>query len=521
MFGVDLRSLAVFRIGMALVLLGDLLIRATDLKAFYTDNGVLPRAALLAKNPYPWTLSLHLWNGTPLFQALLFLLTACCALGLLVGYRTQWMTCLCWFLTASLHARNFLICQGGDDYLKMSLFWSMFLPLGARFSIDSALTFSREKVPTRLLSCASFALVAQTIILYISTATFKSRGGDWWEGTALYYVLNLDCFARGTAFLLLLFPGLLRYMTYAVLAYEFLGPFLLISPIWNGPLRTFGVFGFLLLHLGIMSSMAIGPFQWVSMAAITAFLPSWFWERVVVWKPPIPKSVQKILYDLRFRLPIRPLKIYPARSSWLFVLFFLVCVIWWDLSVLFPERCRLPATVEAVCHMTNITQSWAMFSPDITKTSGWFVIPGKLKNGSVVDLYHDGGPVRWAPPPLISSYFKNERWRKYLMNMRSKRMLAYRRDFSLYLCRNWNQSHGGDQTLGSLQVVFVGRHILPNYRTTAYERTTLWQAYCSPEGKVMGLPLPSLAIVQRADQPVDTSRKTIRKHRILMSPYAP
>ena len=47
-FGIDTRSLAVFRIGLALTILLDLVLRAQDLGAHYTDAGVLPRALLAA-----------------------------------------------------------------------------------------------------------------------------------------------------------------------------------------------------------------------------------------------------------------------------------------------------------------------------------------------------------------------------------------------------------------------------------------------------------------------------------------
>ena len=48
-YSLDLRSLALFRIALGAVLLGDLIWRARDLTVFYTDFGVLPRAALLDK----------------------------------------------------------------------------------------------------------------------------------------------------------------------------------------------------------------------------------------------------------------------------------------------------------------------------------------------------------------------------------------------------------------------------------------------------------------------------------------
>ena len=43
LFGADLRSLAVFRVVLAALVLTDLASRATDLYAHYTDRGVLPR----------------------------------------------------------------------------------------------------------------------------------------------------------------------------------------------------------------------------------------------------------------------------------------------------------------------------------------------------------------------------------------------------------------------------------------------------------------------------------------------
>src|SRR5215212_4986679 len=87
-FGADLRSLAVFRVVLALLVLADLANRATDLYQHYTDAGVLPRTVLMQELLSPWVFSLNLMNGEPYFQALLF---GVAALGMLVGYRTRLM----------------------------------------------------------------------------------------------------------------------------------------------------------------------------------------------------------------------------------------------------------------------------------------------------------------------------------------------------------------------------------------------------------------------------------------------
>ncbi len=40
---LDLRSLAFFRIGLSILVIGDLLSRILDIKVFYSDYGILPR----------------------------------------------------------------------------------------------------------------------------------------------------------------------------------------------------------------------------------------------------------------------------------------------------------------------------------------------------------------------------------------------------------------------------------------------------------------------------------------------
>jgi hypothetical protein len=47
------------------------------------------------------------------------------------------------------------------------------------------------------------------------------------------------------------FPELLALMTFGTYWFEALGILLLFSPVFTGPLRTAGVLGYVLLHVGI------------------------------------------------------------------------------------------------------------------------------------------------------------------------------------------------------------------------------------------------------------------------------
>src|SRR6185312_7530268 len=128
----------------------------------YTDVGLLPRAIAIVEYAQYGFLSLHLLGGTNVTQSVLFVIAAVFAVGLLLGYRTRLMTVVSWILLVSLHNRNPIILDAGDVLLRLLLFWSMFLPLGAAYSIDGVLTnLGARHPPTRIVSMASVALIIQ------------------------------------------------------------------------------------------------------------------------------------------------------------------------------------------------------------------------------------------------------------------------------------------------------------------------------------------------------------------------
>src|SRR5829696_6414192 len=277
-FGADLRSLALFRIVLAVLVLADLANRTTDLTAHYTDAGVLPRTALVEQILSPWAFSLNLMNGELFFQALLFCIAALAALGLLVGYRTRLMTVVVWVLLLSIQWRNPLVTGADGPLLRLLLFWAIFLPLGAYWSVDRALKDASQRFSTRFLSLATVGLFMQIAFVYWFTAALKS-GPEWRvDGTALYYALSLDQIASPFGHYLLNFPDLLTVMTFATFGLEALGPFLLFCPFFTGPVRTGAVMAFMSLHFGIWLSMPIGVFSLVAAFCMVCFLPSWFWD---------------------------------------------------------------------------------------------------------------------------------------------------------------------------------------------------------------------------------------------------
>jgi len=114
-FGFDLRSLALFRIALALVVLVDLSVRFSQVTAHYSGLGVLPLGSLSKVSASPFYWSIFALSDSVLVQSILFIVAIAIALLLLIGYHTRLATIATWALIVSLHHRNPLLLFAADD----------------------------------------------------------------------------------------------------------------------------------------------------------------------------------------------------------------------------------------------------------------------------------------------------------------------------------------------------------------------------------------------------------------------
>jgi len=137
---IDARSLGLFRIAMGAALIGDWVQRWTHLRAFYSNEGVLPNHAhlfsvLKQEQPRVWSF-LHAFStpGESGFGLLLILLVY---FLFLIGYKTRVFHVLSVLSLVSLTARNLLLSAPANDVAITLLTATAFLPCGSRFSFDS------------------------------------------------------------------------------------------------------------------------------------------------------------------------------------------------------------------------------------------------------------------------------------------------------------------------------------------------------------------------------------------------
>jgi predicted DCC family thiol-disulfide oxidoreductase YuxK len=297
-FSFDLRSLALFRLGLALVIIADLIIRFQDIPAHYSDAGLLPRTTLINEFLNPWYWSVHLVSGQVFIQQLLFIFALFLALLLLIGYRTRLVTIASWIMLLSLHNRNPALLFAGDDTLRAILFWAMFLPLGASYSIDSALNTSSKPLPKQVISGATVGFLFQICYIYMFSAWFKHQSPLWSEsGSAVYYALSFDQYATGFGQFLLTLKPLLPIMTFGALWFEWLGAFLLFVPWKNYFFRGIAIVSFILLHISFGLTFRIGIFPALCIAAWLAFIPTKAWDWLAKKTDNKARAGLKINYD--------------------------------------------------------------------------------------------------------------------------------------------------------------------------------------------------------------------------------
>ena len=230
------------------------------------------------------------------------------ALGFTLGYRTRFCAVATWFLVMSMQVRAGMVLHGGDDLLRVLLFWSMFVPLNGRFSLDRALNPDAKPLPLAHLSPGSLALIFQVCAMYWYTAAEKMHPVWLTERSAVYYALSLELFSTSIGRFLLGFPTLLPVITAATLVLELLGPILALLPVRTGALRLLVVGMFISFHIGIGLTMRLGLFPWVSVSAWFLFLPPEFWGFVGKKLAAIGSRLRALrrLPERLFQPPLRP-----------------------------------------------------------------------------------------------------------------------------------------------------------------------------------------------------------------------
>jgi len=477
---LDLRAIAIMRMAIASVLILDLFIRLSDLEAFYSDTGAVPLNMLFQ---YAWNdyyISVHTISGLWTVQFMLFMFSLFCAIMLFVGYRTTLFTVLSWFMLLSLHNRNWLILQGGDDLLRMVLFWGMFLPWGKRYSCDSLYEPEKNAEKT-FISVATVAYMLQISYLYTGSALLK--GPEWnTEFTALYYTYSLDQITYPITKYVYYFPELLKKLSALAYYIELLVPMLFFIPVKHAWLRLAGILIIILFHVMNGFTLFIGLFPLIGIATAMGMIPSMAIDRLEMIFSKLKERTKDSFNGIAQLISLFLLKKKSASilSSWqhkmrtAVLVFLTVFVFDWNFSNLAFVRSKLSDHLRFIGYTLRLDQSWGMFAPGVFKDDGWYVIEGITADGEHLNVLDDAKELNFFKPASVVGMFKNDRWRKYSENFIFTDHSFMRGYFCNYFKRIWNEQNLSKQ-ITTLNIIYMQELTLPDYKYSLPKKQLLWQ----------------------------------------------
>lgn len=238
---------------------------------WFSDAGVMraETAGLLMEPPLE---SIFQWIPTTpwvihVCLAILMLQSVCLLLG--VYSRFQAVCIFVWLV--SFQSRNPLILDGEDTVFRVFAFCLVFMPT------DYAWSLGRRWQGSSLTSIDAVSqawglrlMQLQMVLIYLSAAWSKFLGETWRDGSAMFYVYQMDdLFGRGPLPLSLLENEfMVRAATWSVLFVELVLPIALCFR----RTRPIAICVGIVLHLSMEYAMNLFLFQWVMIVGLLSFV---------------------------------------------------------------------------------------------------------------------------------------------------------------------------------------------------------------------------------------------------------
>lgn len=419
----------------------------------------MPREALPIKFGGLRHFSINVLSGSYWFQVLVFTAAFIATSLFILGAYSRISTFFTWILFLSIYNRNPLVVDGGDDAMKLFLFWFCFLPVASFFSVDK----KPEIKSNSLFSAASLAFIIQLGSIYFFSSILKTSP-QWREsGTALHYALALGVFTSRLGQLLLYYPEFLKVMTHITWWNELIVPLLLLIPFYTTFFRTFVVITFIGFHIGLAIFMDLGPFPYVMISAWLALLPSWIWDLKFFTK--LQNSFENVFSKLSLKFNTRQLAFPTFKTNTLTNLICFALTIYitlWNIRGTNYGKFEpyFSGHLNFIGNAIRLDQYWALFAPQPSRDGGWYLLSGQLANNSIINL-ETKKPIDFKRPKRTASYYKDFRWKKYYLNTWLKINSEYRKYYANYLCKNWNSTHAGDEKLKEVKIIFMLENTLP------------------------------------------------------------
>ncbi|WP_127531287.1 DCC1-like thiol-disulfide oxidoreductase family protein [Paenibacillus kobensis] len=246
------------RIGFGLILLYNYLIHYSQRYYLWSNFGYQTKTASISL--YNLDLNLGLFD-------IIYHLGIVFTLLYIVGFKGRFTSIIHFVLTYSFIEKSLYLSDGGDNLLRIVLFYLLFANVTAHFSIDShrkKQLIHRNPVVIQfrnlLHNLAVLCCIIQLAILYLTSGLYQVMGENWENGTAVYYIMQVDLFSNPALRNLIIHNDYMIVLaTYFSVFIKIAFPFLL----FNKKTKYLIVSCVVLLHLGIGIMMGLITFSLV------------------------------------------------------------------------------------------------------------------------------------------------------------------------------------------------------------------------------------------------------------------
>jgi len=429
-FTLDARSLAAYRIGLGMLLVADCLLRTRDFRLMFAADGMFPLATLARYHADATLWSLAAAIDATWWSGVVLALEGLAGAALALGYRTRLATILAWVAVVSVIRRTSPATNAGDIWFACQVFWSMFLPLGARWSLDARHRAADEPAITAVRSVASAALVLQLAAVYVGAGLSKCNP-TWFAGDALSHALSVHDHGTPLGMLLAATPWIARPLQWAVLLGELGMPLILLAlpaPRIRGMIVAF----FIAFHATIWLTMTVGLFAAIGIVAWLPLIPGPAW--------PAERPARRIVGLGRPASLACGLALLVATASFL-------------QQVTPLAALRLPRPLVAAANLCCLSQEWAMFG-GVPAQEQWVYGRGLLADGSLVDLLRGGRPLESERPAGGFTSLPHHRWHKFLWVLPRPNVNVFAEPVAAAIARDWNARHDADRRVVTLEIRF-------------------------------------------------------------------
>ena len=494
-YGIDLRSIAIFRIFLSLFLAVEFsfMVLGNFTEIYSPETGVLGNAFARDYHSFYNGFSGIFFIQSDLVMKIFICLIIAVMLMLCIGFYPRIMAIVGCVLLYLFFNRYSLLYFGWEMYASVMLFWLAFMPSNSFFSLFKFQeTIADKKKSTQHVgrnlewnSPLAFALIFQIGMIYFYNGISKN-GELWMAGRAVESFLNDVGRARPLATWMLKFKGeggFSVFFTYFTLISEIGLIIILFIPWKNKQLRYLASLLILFLHWGIDVFVDVGYFKYVGTTVALLIIPGNFWDYIgaLISQLRIAKTApngtfqKKITSIAKYLITFPEIKL-PAFNLSTSVLFeknlaWLLCFI-----ILFSNLSQTNASntndrmkqlieflnfdkiLKKVDHSflpqySFFTQYWHLYSPDPPKENGYLQIEVITDRNDTLSVFN---AIPLGNKRFYSSVQHNLFTYLLLKKGRNQKERLAEKYLVLREIRLWNK-RPGNVRLRSLQLVIYSR----------------------------------------------------------------